>query len=531
MKIFEKKNKSNKTATKRLININALKKGGYLTVVIIAVLVIAVFLNIGTHLLDKRGYLRFDLTPAKLNTLSEENREFLKKIDKEVQITVLCTESEYASTVGQYLEYYMNITTTEDYFAQTVKLLNQYEAVNKKISVEFVDFSGVQAKAIQEKYPNAFVGDIYVEVEGKGGKPATKIVGYDKIYPASDPSGYAAMGYSSYEIDGNDLETALSSAINSLVNGEDEIMGVINAHAPKDAVSNFKEYYTSQLEYNGFSTVDVEGTVLKEIPKDVSVLAIVAPTADYLESEIKVISEWLENDGKKGRSLIFCPGDTISNMPNLTQFLEEWGISYGSGYLYQTDPNQYYSSPTIVYSYVNDNDVAKKLNGSADGTIITSYNLPIEIAFKNYSSKTTNIIASTNDMATICPIDAKDDWKPSSNAKVKSYPTIVVTSDSTTVDGKVLSSHVAAFSAFNIIADVGSESFINLDISMNTARYISGMETTSQKLFVTRKLESETFAGEVSEAGSTAIRVIFVIVLPLAFVAMGVVVWIRRRKR
>ena len=66
---------------------------------------------------------------------------------------------------------------------------------------------------------------------------------------------------------------------------------------------------------------------------------------------------------------------------------------------------------------------------------------------------------------------------------------------------------------------------------MNTARYISGMETTSQKLFVTRKLESETFAGEVSEAGATAIRVIFVIVLPLAFVAMGVVVWIRRRKR
>ena len=66
---------------------------------------------------------------------------------------------------------------------------------------------------------------------------------------------------------------------------------------------------------------------------------------------------------------------------------------------------------------------------------------------------------------------------------------------------------------------------------MNTARYISGMENTTQKLFVTRKLESETFAGEVSEAGSKAITAIFLIVVPLALVVVGVVVWLKRRKR
>ncbi len=530
MNLFKKKNTENNAAPKKLININALKKGGYLTAVIVAVLVIAVFLNIGTSLLEQRGYLKFDLTTAKSNTLSDDNKEFLKKIDKEVQITVLCTESEYVSTLGEYLEYYMNITTEEDYFAQTVKLLNQYEEVNSKINVDFVDFSGTQAKAIQEKYPNAFIGDIYVEVGDEDGK-ATKLVSYDKIYPVSDPSGYASMGYSSYSIDGNDLETGLSSAINALVNGEDEIMGIINAHTTSDAISYFEEYYTSQLEYNGFSTVQVEGAVLKEIPKEVSVLAIVAPSADYLDSEIELIAEWLENDGKKGHSLIFCPGDSISNMPNLTQFLEEWGISYGAGYLYQTDSNQYYSDPTIVYSYVHDSDVANAINGTAGGTIITSYNLPIEVTFETYGTKTTNIISSTSDAATVCPSDAAEDWKPGAATKEKSYPTIVVTSDSTTVDGKVLSSHVAVFSAFNIIADVGSDSFINLDISMNIARYISGMENTTQKLFVTRTLESESFAGEVSEAGANAITIIFLIVLPLALVAVGIVVWVRRRKR
>ncbi|MBO5725626.1 MAG: hypothetical protein J6S00_01020 [Clostridia bacterium] len=95
----------------------------------------------------------------------------------------------------------------------------------------------------------------------------------------------------------------------------------------------------------------------------------------------------------------------------------------------------------------------------------------------------------------------------------------------------MLSSYVVALSAFNVVADVGSDSFINLDISMNVARYISGMENTTQKLFVTRTLASETFAGEVSESGASAIRVIFLIVVPLALIATGVVVWIRRRKR
>ena len=108
---------------------------------------------------------------------------------------------------------------------------------------------------------------------------------------------------------------------------------------------------------------------------------------------------------------------------------------------------------------------------------------------------------------------------------------MVVTSDTVTVDDELLSSHVVAFSAFNVIADVGSASFINLDISINTARYVSGMENSAQKLFVTRKLESESFAGEVSEAGGAAITVIFLIVLPLALIALGVVVWVRRRRR
>lgn len=529
MKLFKKQEK--KSSGRKLININALKKGGYLAAVIAVVIAVAIILNVATSLLENRGYLKFDLTPAKSNTLSADNKAFLKSVEREVNITVLCTENEYITTLGEYLQYYHNIVAEEDYYSQTVTLLKQYAEANKKIKVNFIDYSGAQAKPIIDKYPSAFIGDIYVEVDNGSAEKATKLISYDKIYPVSDESGYAQMGYGSYYVDGNDLETALSSAINMLANGEDEILGIINAHTSSDAVAQFKQYLATQLEYNGFSTTEIEGTVLKEIPDDISVLAIVAPNGDFLESEIELINKWLDNDGKKGRSLIFCPGDPIDDYTRLKEFLEEWGVSYGSGYLYQTDSSEFYSDPRIVYSYVNDNDVAAKINDKNDGVVITSYNLPINIAFETFGTRKTNIVTSTSDTATVCPVDAAEDWKPGKAAKKKSYPTVVVTSDTVTVDDKLLSSHVVAFSAFNVIADVGSASFINLDISINTARYVSGMENSAQKLFVTRKLESESFAGEVSEAGGAAITVIFLIVLPLALIALGVVVWVRRRRR
>lgn len=529
MKIFNNKNQENTPKSKRLINVNAIVKGGYFIAIIAAVCVIAVFLNIGTSLLDKRGHLTVDLSPKKANTISEDNRKFLKSIDKEVNIVVLCTEDEYVSTYAQYLQEYYNIASSEDYFSQSVSLLRQYEEANKKINVEYVDITGVKARKIQEKYPSAFFGDIYVEVENKHGTKSTKLVTYDKIYPYEDP-GYAQYGFSSYQIYGNNLETALSSAINALVKDEDETIGIIEAHGYADIVSLFEEKYVKQLEYNGFASVRIEGVELKEIPEEVSVIAIVAPQTDFLESEIEIISKWLENDGKKGHSLIFCPAYPITGMTNLEQFLEEWGVVYGDGILYQTDLTQYNTDPTVIYSHLNDNVIVDDIQNGVSGTMLTQLNVPIEFAFERFGSRVTTVIASTNNKATVRPMDSGDDWEPSKDAKTQTYPTITLTTDSVTVDGKVLSSYVVAFSSIYMPMDVGS-SVKNIDVSINTARYIAGLESNAQKLYVTRVLETETFTDKVTAAGVKTITVIFLIIAPLSLVVAGGFVWIRRRRR
>ncbi len=526
MKLFNK----DKTS-KKLINKNALKRGGFWAGAIAVVIAVVILLNIGFSLMDSRGYLKIDLTATKDNTISQENEEFLKGVDQKVDIKVLCSEADYTTTLPSYLANQAGIAIMEtDYFEQTISLLKGYEEINSKIEVQYIDYNSALAKEIFDDNAAAFIGDLFVTATDKDGNQKSKLVSYDKIYLIEEDQSYMMYGYSGY-IAGNDLETALTSTINSLVNGEDEIMGIITAHTSQNALSFFETAYAKELEYNGFTTKTIDDTVIESIPEDVSVLAIVMPDKDYLESEIEVISKWLDNNGKKGRSVMFLPNTSMDDMPILDEFLEEWGISYGEGMLYQTDKDQYSSGyPTFLYSYTEDNSVAAALNEKQSAIMLSDRNLPITATYETNGTRTVNVITSTGDATTVAPAGAAEDWKPSDDAKTAVYPTVVVTDDSVTVDGKVLSSYVVAFSSYELVYNYGGD-FANLELSINAARYVSGMDTSSQMLFVTRKIESETFEGEVTESAAGIIRWIFMGIIPVALIAAGFTVWILRRKK
>ncbi len=529
MKIFKKKNETQ--TSKKLINVNALKKGGYLAGVIAVVCVVVILLNVGFSLLDNRGYLKADMTAQKVNTISDDNKKLLKDIKQDVQITVLCTESDYTATLPYYLSEYGIAFDDLSYFEQTLSFLKRYEEINSKIDVKFINHTSSEAKVIFDEYTNAFIGDILVTSTDASGKKTSKLVTYDKIYQLTDETGYAAQGYGYYYITGNDLETALTSAINTVANGDDEVIGVINAHTTEQPLAFFANNYTSELEYNGFTTVQITDTVINKIPEDVTVLAIVMPQTDYLKEEIEVINKWLDNDGKRGHSVMFLPNTSMKNMPILKEFLEEWGVSYGDGLLYQTEETQHAADyPTFMYSYTEDNETVVDINDGASSLMISDNNLPITLTFEENGTRKTEVITSTSDGATVMPTDAAEDWKPAKNADTAIYPTMVVTSDSVTVDGKVLSSYVYALSSYEMVYNYGGD-FGNLELSMSAARYISGTDTKAQKLFVTRQIETVTLEGKVTESAANRVRLIFMIIIPIVLVIIGFTVWILRRKR
>ena len=114
---------------KKLKNKSALKHGSYAIVITAIVIAVAVAVNVLLAIVSKRVNLEIDLSTSKDSTLSQENIEFLKGIDKDIKITVCADKDDY---VNGYLDYYVAQSefgasdSSGVYYSQTIKLLEKY---------------------------------------------------------------------------------------------------------------------------------------------------------------------------------------------------------------------------------------------------------------------------------------------------------------------------------------------------------------------------------------------------------------------
>ena len=107
-----------------------------------------------------------------------------------------------------------------------------------------------------------------VECTDSEGNTKGRLVGFDDIYSYSDDSGYADMGYGYYYVDGNNIETAVSSAINTLVSGEIKNMALVSSHSNSDI---FERIYAENLKLNGFEISKIDNPIIQEIPENIDV--------------------------------------------------------------------------------------------------------------------------------------------------------------------------------------------------------------------------------------------------------------------
>lgn len=502
-----------------------LRHGGYSIGIIAIALACLILVNILFSALGNRISLKLDLSFSGENSISEENAEFIKSIEKPVSLTVCATEADYSGGyMDMYAQQYLGVYDEGGYYSQTVRLINLYKELNQNISVDYLDLSSTAGSAIVSEFPSIFYGDIIVRHTDNEGNATSKVVAFEDIYNYEDTSGY---GYY-YSITANRLESALSSAINSCLSGESKSAALIATYSDKDI---FETMFGSQLKLNGFEVTEISNNIVTEIPENTDQLYIIAPTKDMLPDELTVINNWLYNGGNRGRSLIFIPSTSVANLPNLVEFLKEWGVSYSDGILYETNSSNHYSgSPTTLVAFNNETEL-KIANESK--SYILGHNLPMTTAYETYSTKKTDIIVSTSDSVVAAPLGISNEWTPSADLTRQSYPNLIVTTDSDVIGEDLKSSYVAAFSSFDFIYSQWAQysQLGNIETALNTAVFAAGFATDSQLLFLDKTVAVESFADKVSEAGAITIRIIFMILVPLALVAAGVIIWLRRRNR
>lgn len=545
MKLFSKKT-TDPLKPAKLRNKGAWKHGGYALAITAVIIAVAVAVNILFAVLANRVNLDLDISLSGDNTLSEENVEYIKNLEDKVNITVCFTKEDFSSGTEYVAQTYHQASDETgssngvySYYDQTLTLLELYDVYSDNITLKFVDPYDPSFSDITKKYTNAQMGDIIVEsVKVVGGEETTRseVLSFDDIYYLTEDSTYASyLGYSSYIVSGNNLETALTSAIYKVTSDETQKVLVLEHHCKEGNLTD----YTAYLEQNNFDVEYFKEALLNSIDEDTDMLIIAEPVSDFAAEELETIDEWLYNGGKRGKGLMFFASPSSPDMPNLYSYLEEWGVAFEEGILYETNASyQVFGEATTNIFIPAENkgtdDVTKTFKDLLEGSeVIAGGNVPILQVFEEEGLRTTTKVAVTPaDTVVVQPLDSTSDWTPDGSYDQNQHIGILMATEADYTDNLLCTSYVAVFSSRDFVDpywfSTGYD--VNADAIINTARVISGASEDAVT-FSMRKMEDVTFMDYVTADAITVMTVIFQWAIPVLLIAGGVVIFVRRSRR
>lgn len=506
-----KKTRKNPFASKRF-------RHGTLSVVFTIIAVVAVVLvNVIFNLVADRFNISVDLTTDNIYSVEESTLERLAKIDSKVTLTITNPEDTF--------------TGFGSYFIQTNEIAKKIAASNPNITLQYIDLLSNPNFTAQF---SESLSDGTLIVQSEATERYRIIPATDYLLYYSDGSQIDSSMASMYAQYGKTIEIR-SAAEESLLSA---IVGVTNVN-PKTVA--FATGYgegecaglISLLEKNAYLTESVNLDLVSEISADIDFLVLSAPTADYSADALTKIDKWLDNGGKYGKNLIYCASAGLqSDTTNIDEFLAEWGIDVGDGVLYQQDAN--YGFASYGYSYgqllqLADTAYSTGMTSGARG-YFGNYIRPVKTLWDEYSNfANTPLITTYGDSAIVVPFDASEDWTPE-NAKEKGNFNAAVEASKVQFEGGT----TAVYSKLIVLGSelmLGDEyismgNYSNGEFALSLFNANNDRETIS---IAPKTFTMTTF--EVVPATMNPIAVVFAIVLPIIIIVVGIVVYVRRRRK
>ncbi len=497
-----KAKKKGKGKLKTFLKSRKARNGSVAAAIVAVVIVIAVILNIVANLLtDRFPNLKIDMTANGTYALQENTIDYMSKLDKEVTVTVLMSKKDFESG-GTYL-------------AQANALLEKMQSSSGgKLKLEYVDLS--QNPTFTSKYPDADWTDSsqnYVLVVECGEQY--------RVLKLSDCFEYDEQTYYYYgtpQITATKIEQAVVTAALNVTTDDKTVVNVIKGNQEQDYSA-----IVSLLENNAYK-VDEVSLATGDIDENAKIVLLYAPSVDLDTAAVDKISAWLDNDGKYGRTLIFVPTADMPKSPNLEGLLNEWGMEIDSGYVFETDREHLISNSTPYAFILEYTDYYK------DG--LKNPNIPVAVTDSHAINVTDESkahgILITSDNAGIYPLEADENWNY--NDAVKGEP-INIAAEGVKSNADEAASKLVVFGSYTMFSQgiMSYNSYNNSAYLLNLANTVADKDDAG--IVIESKQIDSSELGVTDVATKSAVMVIFVIIVPVAVIIIGIVVWLRRRNK
>ncbi len=525
----------NPAERKRSVNIRSLKHGTMAVVLTVLFVAAVVVLNVIVSIISDRVDTTADLTDTGIYTLDEATTNYLGGLEAEVTISVMNSETNfegggtYYKSVNELLK---KMAMENDNFKLQYLLIDQNPDFTSKFNGETLSENYIVVESADTGRHRIITPGNYFSAPTF--RDNLSQYGYPETYIDQYVEQYVNSSYASQIIEGSNVEQAVISALMYVTNTDPVRVAFTEGFGEGDSSS-----LSSLLDKNGYDVETINLMNVSEIDSDIDYIVMYAPSMDYDNDSLTKLSRFLDNGGAFGKNLIYFASsvqpsynssDDGNSMANLASFLAEWGISVGDSLVLQSNASYSYGGMEYVHlQQIQDTEYA---GNTYNNSLITydAYIRPIIQIWEggNKGSVEQEILIKSYDGAYLRPIStlSESDFDKSTAESgsfidaVCAYKVHSKTQDITRV--VAFGSEMICNSMFMNYANSNNQDFM-----INMFNYISGK--TEGTTITAKSFSNVGF--EVNQENSNVLAVILCIVIPIAVIVLGVVIWVRRRHR
>ena len=467
--------------------------------IILVILIVMVFLtiNVGMQSLDLTP---LDFTQEKLYTLTDESKERVKDIDKDVNIYFVGYSDDDAD----------------------LSLAKQYKSANERIVAEAVDANS--RPDLAEKYG--------IETDSTG--IIVECGDRSKVLTSSDLVTYDTSTYETISI----AEEKLTSAIISVTT--DDIPKVYFLEGYSDFTLDYNMYYLSIYLENEITEVDTLNILSTgKVPDDCDTLVITSPSQDFSNEAKTAIIDYIN---RGGNILWLNAAMSVSaDLPNVNEVLALYGVNpFDVGVIRETDSSRMVAnSPDLVIPNLESSKMTEDIY--SDGII---FRYPTRININEDGLEDLNVV-ETDLVTTSEESYFRTDFNNSSSAAAEGEETgsfvvgaeleKTITEANEETGASAVTSTLIIYGENYFISDYPfaqdsqygaiQVSTYNKDLVLNSLAYLADREED-----ITARKSTGTVTYTATEQQDTIVRII-IFAVPVIIILIGLIVWQRRRRK
>lgn len=499
--------KPNLSAVKTAVHKEKFKHGSLAVVFTVVFIAVIIVINVLVSALTTRfPSMNFDLTKEGLNTLSDEATDVAKEIVNETTIYIIGSEDAIRGD-----EVYSNYSLK---YSQVANLADRLHELNDKIKVEYID-PDMNPQFISDYAGDSLTtGKVMVKTDKRH-----KTLAVTDLFSIQQDSSTGQYNYYS-KVDG-----ALANAL-YLVNLDTvPVVAFATGHNEMLTVSDNLSTFTGMLNDNNFEVKEFN-MLTDEIPEDASIVVLGMPTTDYTSEELSKLEAYLGDEKMASSRTLYvmtAPNAGWSSMPNLSSFLAEWGMEPQSQEVLESNTNNtLYNMPYAIFANVTDSVLSKTYDN-----VVKVQAAPVKRLFTANNDISTYSVIETSDTAYL-----SNDEKVLETPETDTYTILAFAQRYMDNQGKICANVVVdgcAADFYDGSSLLGNSTFGNKDVTLDLIKNLTGTTDTRVGLTV-NQTQTNTMDINASSAVTWSIgMMLFTIVVPVAVLVIGLVIFLRRR--